>query len=579
MKRAKRLAPLIILLICVAVLGTLLVVPPPAARAGVGFWSSSGPADIIGTVAVAPGNGQVVYAIGQQGLWKTADGGSTWSLAGAAKLNSYAPIAVDPTNASALYSGGTDTLRGIVKSTDGGGSWAVLRPNVDATALAVDPTRPNIIYAGVVTGGSMQLLKSFDSGATWAAVTNQYVASPGIPSVVGIAVDPSRPDTVYAALQSYHTGFVLRTDNGGANWMTLSTGSMVPLMLPTALAISPSTGGSSRVYVAWGLMGSKALLRSSDNGNTWQNVTPNLPSGGASITSLVVPDTSATVVAAISGVLPSTGVPGGVYISLNAGDSWALLAPLAQNPNKLALGGDSLTLHAGTDNGVWEYTTPPGGLQRPVDPRFRSYYDTHDGLRVLGAPVSSPTMVGKYYSQYFEKGRIEDHTGESPDPNWQFMYGLLVDELQQGGSGLPVGGDASTVTYATVRGQAAPNLRVPPPPGFTGGTAYQPDGSMFIPFTADLSPANGHNVFGPFWDYINRGDLFPGGWLHDIGLPITEPTGAVVDKGNVKGRQIIIQAFQRTILTYDPLNPLEWQVERANVGTDYRKAFPGRVPN
>jgi hypothetical protein len=38
-----------------------------------------------------------------------------------------------------------------------------------------------------------------------------------------------------------------------------------------------------------------------------------------------------------------------------------------------------------------------------------------------------------------------------------------------------------------------------------------------------------------------------------------------------------VQAFQRAILTSDPQNPPDWQVERANVGTDYRKAFPARV--
>jgi hypothetical protein len=38
-----------------------------------------------------------------------------------------------------------------------------------------------------------------------------------------------------------------------------------------------------------------------------------------------------------------------------------------------------------------------------------------------------------------------------------------------------------------------------------------------------------------------------------------------------------VQAFQRTILTDDPLNPPDWQVERANVGSDYRKFFADRV--
>ena len=111
------------------------------------------------------------------------------------------------------------------------------------------------------------------------------------------------------------------------------------------------------------------------------------------------------------------------------------------------------------------------------------------------------------------------------------------------------------LTYADLRARAAPEERIAPPAGFTGLTAVLPDGSVFIPFTADLSPAPGHVLAPWFWEYINRHDLFPGGWLHDVGLPITEPLEALVDKGQHKGRRIIIQAFQRTILTDDPLNP------------------------
>ena len=47
--------------------------------------------------------------------------------------------------------------------------------------------------------------------------------------------------------------------------------------------------------------------------------------------------------------------------------------------------------------------------------------------------------------------------------------------------------------------------------------------------------------------------------------------------GGLVQRTITMQAFQRTILTDDALNPPDWQIERANVGTDYRKAFPALV--
>jgi hypothetical protein len=79
------------------------------------------------------------------------------------------------------------------------------------------------------------------------------------------------------------------------------------------------------------------------------------------------------------------------------------------------------------------------------------------------------------------------------------------------------------------------------------------------------------------WEFMQRSDVFPGGWLHDLGLPMTSKTSAVVRKGDVAGRQIEIQVFQRGIITYDPANPADWQIELANVGTDYVRSFPTRV--
>jgi hypothetical protein len=162
------------------------------------------------------------------------------------------------------------------------------------------------------------------------------------------------------------------------------------------------------------------------------------------------------------------------------------------------------------------------------------------------------------------------------------MYGLLVDELHNGRANLPVGGDRSELTYAEIHDWADPSRRIAPPSGYTGSGAMtvEADGTTFIPFAANLTGAPGHLVPGYFWAYINRPELFPAGWLHDIGLPVTPARQVAVTKFLPEGpaqRTITIQAFQRAILTQDPQNPADWQVERANVGTDYRKFFPARV--
>lgn len=198
-----------------------------------------------------------------------------------------------------------------------------------------------------------------------------------------------------------------------------------------------------------------------------------------------------------------------------------------------------------------------------------------DTLRTLGSPISGMETRNGYPSQYFEKAVVEDHASDAgigSDSSERYQYGLLVDQLHQARSGLPVGGDQSEVTYATINTYADKSRYVAPPAGFGGNVYTYPDGTVFIPFTADLSPGPGHTVPGYFWAYMNRSELFPRGWLKDIGLPIMEPVQARVIKnfpGGPVERTIIIQAFQRTILTYDPANPAEWQVERANIGTDY----------
>jgi hypothetical protein len=225
----------------------------------------------------------------------------------------------------------------------------------------------------------------------------------------------------------------------------------------------------------------------------------------------------------------------------------------------------------------------------PVDPLFAAYYSSVDGPRTMGQAISPRLTVNGLSAQYFEKARLEDQraNNRTGNPAYDFEYGLLVDEMKAINSLRAVGGDRSNVTYATLNQQSVTSLRVPVPAGFQNGNVFaNPDGSAFIPFTADLSASPGHNVPSYFWQYMNQPDLFPGGWLHDIGLPITPLMDAIVDKGRFIGADLTrytnvpikLQAFQRTILTYDPANPEGYLVERANTGTDYFFVFPDRFP-
>jgi hypothetical protein len=207
----------------------------------------------------------------------------------------------------------------------------------------------------------------------------------------------------------------------------------------------------------------------------------------------------------------------------------------------------------------------------------------------MGQAISPLLTVNGVPAQYFEKARLEDRrsANRTGDPAFDFEYGLLVDEMQAISSPRPVGGERSSVTYATINQQSAASLRIPVPAGGeAGGVVELPDGSTFVPFSADLAAAPGHAVPAVFWAFMNDPVLFPGGWLHDVGLPITPALPALVDKGRIIGTTVIpvtgvpiqLQAFQRTILTFDPANPAGFQTERANTGTDYFFVFPQQFP-
>jgi len=99
---------------------------------------------------------------------------------------------------------------------------------------------------------------------------------------------------------------------------------------------------------------------------------------------------------------------------------------------------------------------------------------------------------------------------------------------------------------------------------------------MFVPYDPQLRPSPGYVVAPYFWAYMNRTNLFPGGWLHDVGLPMSDTFTAVTSKQGER-RTIVMQAFERTVLTYDMRNPAGWQVERGNIGADALRTLPEPV--
>ncbi len=203
----------------------------------------------IGSIAVAPSAPRTIYvgtgeadmrsdiAYGD-GMYKSTDGGKTWTHLGLADTKQIGAIVVDPRNADIVYVAalghpyGPNVDRGVFKTTDGGKTWAKVlykNPDTGATALAMAPDDPNVLYAALwqtrrppwnvyppSSGPSSGLYKTTDGGATWTQLTQ------GLPSHVGrigLSISAAAPRRIYANVDSsVGLGGVYRSDDAGATW-------------------------------------------------------------------------------------------------------------------------------------------------------------------------------------------------------------------------------------------------------------------------------------------------------------------------------------------------------------------------
>ena len=143
-------------------------------------------------------------------------------------------IVIDPTMSRTLYA--ATILGGVLKSTDGGGSWHTVNNGLadandgaptftSVNALVIAPTTPSTLYAATGSG----VFKSTDNASSWVATALTDT------DIGALAVDPVTPSTLYAASNTD----VLKSTDGAANWNTISA--VVSSTSIRALAIDPTT--------------------------------------------------------------------------------------------------------------------------------------------------------------------------------------------------------------------------------------------------------------------------------------------------------------------------------------------------
>ena len=207
-----------------------------------------GSSNSIGAIAVAPSNPKVIYVgtgesdirgdmITGDGVFRSDDAGKTWRAAGLADTHTISAIVVDPKNPDVVYASSMGHVfkpnaeRGVFKSVDGGKTWSKILyvdARTGAIDLVMDPKNPDVLYAAMWQayrrpwtlqdgGPGSGLYKSTDGGAHWTEISRNTGFPQGTLGRIGVSVAASDPAVVYAIVQA-RGGGVFRSNDAGATW-------------------------------------------------------------------------------------------------------------------------------------------------------------------------------------------------------------------------------------------------------------------------------------------------------------------------------------------------------------------------
>ena len=295
----------------------------------------------IGALDVSLSDPQVVFAgtgegIQRQfispgdGVYKSTDGGETWTHVGLRETRHISRLRIHPTNPDIVYVAamgdmfGPNPERGIYRTTDGGKSWEqILYRNewAGGVDVTIDPTNPKVIIAALnhhvtylsdeVSGGpGTGLFKTTDGGDTWTDITR----NPGMPEEmvgkIGVSISPADPDRVYAFVEADGgEGGIYRSDDAGATWQ-LTHQDPGKMEIPNSYNhITADSQDPDVVYI----QPISGLFKSTDAGRTFER----LPTENWDQHALWIdPNDSRRMI---------DGGDGGAAVTLNGGESWSSL--------------------------------------------------------------------------------------------------------------------------------------------------------------------------------------------------------------------------------------------------------------
>jgi photosystem II stability/assembly factor-like uncharacterized protein len=292
----------------------------------------------IGALAVAPSDEKIIYAgTGESdirsdlssgdGVYKSTDGGQTWTNIGLRDTRQISRIVIDAQNADVAYVAalghayGPNAERGVYKTTDGGAHWSKILdqgPEIGAADVAIASTNPNILFATMwhahrppwstyppIGGPGSGLYRSIDGGKSWTHLTGAGLPD-GDWGRAGVAVSPDGR-RVYALIDAAKKG-LYRSDDGGNTWTLANSDSRLTSRAWYFCGITVDPENPDVIY-----MPNVALYRSEDGGKTI-SIVRGAPGGDDYHQIWVDPKDSTRMV---------LGTDQGTSISLDYGKTWS----------------------------------------------------------------------------------------------------------------------------------------------------------------------------------------------------------------------------------------------------------------
>jgi photosystem II stability/assembly factor-like uncharacterized protein len=374
----------------------------------------------IGALAIDPSHPSIVWAgtgeswvrnsvsIGD-GVYRSTDGGEHWTNMGLKNSEHIAKILVDPKDGDTVYAcavGGVwsdSEDRGVYKTTDGGKSWrkvlAGQNPSTGCAMLATNVSQPDVIYAAMWDfrrqawtfrsgGPGSGLFKSTDRGEHWTEITPD--SAKGMPEKpygrIAVAVTPSKPETVYAMIESKKSA-LFRSDDGGKNWTKLDASQYMvwrPFYFAN-LIVDPKD--ENKIFKV-----DLSLLLSTDGGKSFSPMN----GGHGDFHDVWIDPSNSNVI--------FTGDDGGLWRSLDGGNAWEHMAnlPVSQFYHVSVDDADPYHVYGGLqDNGSWVGDSSyPGGV---TNSRWESMF-FGDGFWMWPDPSDSNYIYAE--SQGGELGRV-----------------------------------------------------------------------------------------------------------------------------------------------------------------------------